>query len=319
MKNRIKFSLLALLIAVGFNSCTERDNVIDDVLDGVTNGAVLRTINVFSAEYALGSEGPTWGIEIEEQDVEDGDLLQSVNVYVSFVDESEGTTSNEVLYQTINADEFVDGPFGLPRTTINISLDEMLAANGITADDIFGGDTFPVRLELNLTDGRTFTNANTAGVVQGGFFNSPFLYNVSVVCAIPDDYFVGTYTVQRTSSETNPFIGCCDVAWDPNPQTVDITANGVVRNFTYPYFPNFFAFPQIISMQLSCGNIFFTGTAAAGSLGCGGGTITQGPGPVIPTYNLADDSNFTMEIEDFADDAGCGTGSYLVTLEFVKQ
>jgi len=72
-------------------------------------------------------------------------------------------------------------------------------------------------------------------------------------------------------------------------------------------------------MTLSCGNLFFTGTAVAGTLGCGGGTITQGPTDPPATYSLANDTDFEIEIVDFADDAGCGTGSYNVTLRFIKQ
>ncbi|MBT8273668.1 MAG: hypothetical protein KJO77_07675 [Bacteroidia bacterium] len=322
MKNYLSKIFAVLIVIATVNSCTTRDNVIDDVLDGVANGAVLRTVSIIDTEYAIGSADPNWSVLIEEQDVQDGALLDNVQVFVSYRDTSEGTTTSETLYQTISASEFdYDTPHGLPRTMISISLADALAATGTDEADIFGGDFFPVRLLLTLTNGETYTNTDAAGIITGGFFASPYLYNVPVVCSIPDDYFKGAYTVERTSTDLNPFFGCCDVAWDPNPQAITIGGSGAQRTFTYPYFPNFFAFPQAITMDLSCGDIIFTGTAVSGSLGCGGGlTIQQGPAPgALPTYSLADDSSYAFDIEDFSDDGGCGTGSYIVSLLFTKQ
>lgn len=323
MKNILKF-VLVLALTVSFTSCGDDEKVVDGVFDGVTSGAVLRTITLISNEIAIGAVEPQmFGVEIEEQDAQEGALLESVDVFITFTDASAGTTTTEALVENIPASEFsTDTPFGLPRTTIMYSFAEMLSASGVDEGDTFGGDSFSVRLALNLTDGRVFTDSNTAGVVTGGFFASPFRYRVNLVCEVPSDYFIGAYTVQRTSPGTNPFLGCCGVAWDPAPQAITIDGSGASRNFVYSYFPDpviGFQFPQAITMTLSCGDLFFAGTSVSGTLGCGGGTITQGDTDPPATYSLGNDTDFEIEIVDFADDAGCGTGSYNVTLRFIKQ
>ena len=61
------------------------------------------------------------------------------------------------------------------------------------------------------------------------------------------------------------------------------------------------------------------GTAISGTLGCGDGSIGQSTPETPSTYNLADDSVLEISFEDFNPDAGCGTGSYPVTLRYTKQ
>lgn len=324
MKNILRYVFILALI-ISFTSCGNDERIVDEVFDGTTSGAVLRTISSIN-EIAIGAVDPQFfNLVIEEQDAQEGDLLESVDVFITFTDASTGTTTTEAMVENIPASEFsTDTPFGLPRTTIMYSFAEMLAITGVDEADTFGGDSFSIRLALNLTDGRVFTNTNTAGVVTGGFFNSPFRYVVNLVCSVPENYLLGDYTVQRTSSGTNPFIGCCGVAWDPAPQTITIGGSGATRTFQYSYFPDpaiGFQFPQAITMNLSCGNLIFTGTAASSTLGCDGGatTITQGPTEPPAQYSLANDTDFEIDIIDFAHDGGCGTGSYNVTLRFIKQ
>ncbi|MBT8273667.1 MAG: hypothetical protein KJO77_07670 [Bacteroidia bacterium] len=192
-QNNFILSLFAVLLIA---SCTSRDNVIDDVLDGVENGAVLRTTQVFNADIPLGDETAVWSIEIEYQDVLDGaGLLSEVRVYAGFKDNNDdGVDVNaaEVIFQTIPAADFSPGPFDLPRAIITLSAAEMLNAFGLTFDDTNSGDQYQIRLEVELTDGRIFTNTDAAGIITGGFFASPYFYNANVICeferSIATDY-----------------------------------------------------------------------------------------------------------------------------------
>ena len=320
MKNLLR-TFLAFLLVFSVNSCGNDEKVIDDVLNGVTNGAVLRTIQVISGEYAIGSVDPTFTVEIEEQDVEDGALLQSVDYYVTFIDDSAGTTSNEVQLGTIDASEFsTDTPFGLPRYTLSVTLAEALAALGLVEADTFGGDVFQVRLSLNLTDGRVFSVAETGGVVTGGFFSSPFLYNVNVVCSIPEDYMIGDYEFVKTSSGTDPFFPTFGEAISPTPQTVTISGTGATREFIFQYYPTSFNIPYRMTFTLSCGNILLFGENSVGTLSCNGGanSIEQCTGAVPSTYSLADDTQYDIDLIDFCDDGGCGTGGYDVSIRLTK-
>ena len=62
------YVLLILAIVFSFQSCTEKDNTIDTVLDDVSSGAVLRTLSIISGEVPLGTEGAGFAVEVEEQD-----------------------------------------------------------------------------------------------------------------------------------------------------------------------------------------------------------------------------------------------------------
>ncbi len=167
-------------LALFLGSCEDdEENITVTLQDNIERGAVLRTID-FSDEMLLCAGPLEFSMELEEQDIEEGALLDNVNVYVTFTDNSDiaGNTAafntGEVLLDNVTAAEFAPGPFGLPRVTLTYSLDELVAAVGGSSDEIYVGDTFLFREELILTDGRIFSVDNAGGIITGGFFNSPF-------------------------------------------------------------------------------------------------------------------------------------------------
>lgn len=199
MKYNFKILLSALVVMISFNACQDSDNVIDQVVDGTTNGAVLRTIEILS--NTLNSSDPTssFGVEVEEQDTQDGALFESIDVYVSIKDLSpdNGTTvAEDAFVKTIPASDFSTGPLGLPRGTITVTFAEAEAAMGLNSTTHAPGDLFIFELRLNLTDGRTFGADSAAGIITGGFFASPYLYNAGIICT-PEP---GDYTVDMTDS-----------------------------------------------------------------------------------------------------------------------
>lgn len=185
MKNILKYAL-STAILFGLASCEDDEqNVTDLVQETVERGAVLRTID-FTDEFILDvDEG--YSIEFEVQDPEGGDLLESISIAVTFTDNStlagdtSGATAGPVSLITIPAADFMDGPFGLPRTTYSISIEDLTAAVGLTTEDIYVADTFRFSETLTLTDGRVFDQSNAGGIITAGFFNSPFqhVYTVS--------------------------------------------------------------------------------------------------------------------------------------------
>ena len=186
MKNYIKTILLTFMI--GFvSSCEDPDNPIYTVLEDYTSGAILRTIELESGEFNSYDLNSFFAATIEEQDAENGALLQSVDVYVGF-------KGAEALIETIQSSAFTTGPFGLPRTRIQVTLQQGINALGLSSSDYTGGDTMPIRLALNLTDGRVFTSQDAGGALQGSFFNSPYAYNTVIKC-IPNAPQAGTYKV----------------------------------------------------------------------------------------------------------------------------
>jgi hypothetical protein len=329
MKNIFKSTLLAGLAAFAMTSCTEEDNTIDQVFDGVSSGAVLRTIDVSSLELPIGVDDATFSVTVEEQDAEGGALLESVNVAVTFVDNSadagdtsNGTVGTLVPITIIPASAFTDGPFGLPRTTITLTFPELLSAVNLTSEDLFGDDTFLISLTLNLTDGRSFDASNAAGVVTTGFFQSPFQYLNKVVCLVDnDDFFSGAYTMEETTGNADPFGGNYGVHY-PASQPVVLAGSGTIRTFDYEIYPDFFQFGQTGTLTFNCGSVEFASTSTSGTLGCDGtNTIEDMHDTPQAMYdpNLEDDAVLEFPVIGFSNDGACGTGPYSIALKFSKQ
>ncbi len=186
-----RISLLLAATAIVLASCAEADNVFDQIVDNEERGAVLRGFEITSNQVAINTatntinDGENFGVVLQEQDQEGGDLLSSVEVYVGYSDNtSDGANDKaEVLAETIPASAFTKDEFGLPRIDYTITGAAMQSAVGLADADLAGGDNFTVRFELVLTDGRRYSAANNSGTITGSFFASPFLYNVNVVCA----------------------------------------------------------------------------------------------------------------------------------------
>ncbi|MBO6533157.1 MAG: hypothetical protein JJ885_05535 [Muricauda sp.] len=319
MKNWFKQISILLFsgAALCISSCDEGDTVVDQVTAGTERGAILRTITVISNELPVGDESGNFAVELEVQDSEDGELVNQVEVYVGFRDNTEeigpGTNVEETLFATISSTTFTNGPFGLPRFTYSATLPDMLAHVNRTNDDITGGDQFTIRFELVLTDGRRFSFANNTGTLTGSFLRSPFLYTPLVICPVPEDYFVGEYSITQNSGSA-PF-GIEDAFSQPS---VFVEANGVSRTIEFIYDPGGFGASFAFTFDLVCGEIQnFSGSITEGGLGCaGGGDIGQTAMSNFE-YDLTDDSEFTIVFEDFNPDGGCGN-TYEASITLTK-
>jgi len=195
------FILTSLVVLVG---CQEGDNVFDQIVEAESRGAILRTVNVISNEIPIGSADSNFSVEAEIQDQENGALVQAVEVWVGFTDNSvaDGGTNfstAEVLATTLDPSSFTIGEFGLPRFTYTITLPELVAALPIADSTVDGSDVFTVRFELVLVDGRRFSAADNSGTLTGSFFSSPFLYSATVVCP-PKPPTPGVWTVEMQDS-----------------------------------------------------------------------------------------------------------------------
>lgn len=156
-------------------------------------GAALRTITE-SGSYRFFDPGNSlWSATLEPHDHESGGLTESVDWYVS------NGGNNEVLARTVSRSEMYDGPVGLPRMDISMSLVE---AGGLVGG-YQGGNTIIHRMVLKLTDGRTFSTESVSGSLTQSYFKSPFQYRKTITCfmdagivaAVP-----GLYTVNMTDS-----------------------------------------------------------------------------------------------------------------------
>ncbi|MBE15892.1 MAG: hypothetical protein ABNH00_00460 [Dokdonia sp.] len=207
MKKRL-FGILttALVLSIG---CTEGDKAIEEVLVEVDRGAVLRTLQINNAEFDINDTAAVVDIDLEEQDIEEGDLLESVSISVRFVDntpENGDNTSNTVQAMALTQGDFEPGANGLPITKLQFSFAELLNLTTVAYESVSCKDQFRIDLALALTDGRVFTTSNSSGTVVNntGFFKSPFSYVINIVEPIEETAFTGTY---RLSIEEEGFFG----------------------------------------------------------------------------------------------------------------
>jgi len=197
MKNTFKI-LFSLMIVASVASCAEEEGTIYEVLEYET-GAVLRTLSVNASLFNNSVDESEFSVTIEEQDAQDGALLESVDIYVTFRDltSDNGTTiAEDKFIKSFDASVFTTSPVGLPMATVSANYGEAFAALGIASSDVAAGDIFLMELRLNLTDGRTFGKNDAGGIITGGFFASPFVYNALIVCS-PEP---GTYHVDMQDS-----------------------------------------------------------------------------------------------------------------------
>ena len=194
--------IILVVLSVSAISCADPSNPIYDVFDGLEHGAIIRTLSTGSQNFNLFDLSSSWDISVETQDEEFGKLLSEMAVYVSYTDNKEDGNDNnksEVVLATIPASAFTTSANGLPSTSLEYTLNDMVSALGLSLGDYNGGDIFNIRLELRLTDGRTFSAADGSGSLQGSYFQSPYVYLAGMLC-IPETPFTGDYTVDMQDS-----------------------------------------------------------------------------------------------------------------------
>ena len=316
LRNFYVLGVLALLL-----SCSDDDaNPIETVFES-DRGAVLRTVSIDAGEFELGNPDSSIAITIEEQDEQDGGLLDQVNVLVSYRNSTTGQITNEVLLQEINQDEFVDsGEESLPRFTLNYDLNTILNVLQIPIVDLQCKDQILLRLELVLSDGRTLSVDDLTAIIagQGTFFDSPFCYTINIVEPLNTDLFIGAYFYESVID--GPF----GPTFVP-PGIVNIT-NGhssTVRNVNLRYN---LAEPQVLSefeFSIVCDEVVVTKLLFAGeeAVCAGGGALLFGPDTVNAIVNPNDDSVFEIQfVEGFRGFNGqCGFSNAPSRIRFSRQ
>uniref|UniRef100_UPI004047FE5E hypothetical protein n=1 Tax=Algoriphagus sp. TaxID=1872435 RepID=UPI004047FE5E len=152
-----------------------------------------------------------FALTLEAVDIEDGKTVQTVEIRVRHRRLIPGvglkyTPTSDALVKTLQASDFApNADSRFLRASFQVTSTEAIAAVGLTAADIKGGDVFEFRLVLNDKFGRRFSSDNVTTNVGGApFYASPFQYPVSVIC--PSD-LAGTYDF--TASEQKSDYGTC--------------------------------------------------------------------------------------------------------------
>ncbi|WP_459211055.1 hypothetical protein [Aquimarina rhabdastrellae] len=328
LKNILYTGLLST--ALMLTGCSDDEKIPDPLQasDIEVNGAYLKTLESSFVVDLFNIDSSEFSVTLEEHDrLNDGSLIDNVQVYIRFSDltiDDNGTpddesddidnTKAEMLLETVPGSSFSINQSGFPQVTYTSGVRDAMDALGLADADIDGSDLFFYRFVLNLTDGTSYTNSNSAASILGQpVFNSPFEYSGSVVCIFDEpDFFTGTYQVINT----NPggfgtvFDGIVEVTADPN--------NPTVRRFD----GNWFNFGTVnnYSMTLVCGNIIWDDNQSTGLTCTQAELITLNTPDVFTQFDTTFQDDGVVEVNLSENTADCGgSANLLVTLRFTKQ
>ncbi|WP_309640146.1 hypothetical protein [Flavobacterium sp.] len=187
---------LFLAAVILMASCESDDNssLANQVSAGTTAGAVLRTISINTGTFDFTNPAAEWSATLEAQGA-DASTISEIKLYANYT--TNGETTEESIVKSYSPSIFSAGPNGYPRGDVDVSLTEVLTALGIADGSYTANDSFNLKFEMVLTDGRTFSATNASATVTGGsYLNSPFQYSAQFFCPLADaSIFDGNYTV----------------------------------------------------------------------------------------------------------------------------
>jgi len=328
------FNYVILLALMSFlTSCNQDDKAAEFILEEIEYGAVIRTLDFNSGEFELNRPESVFSVNVEQQDKENGGLFAGIDVYVQFVDntlDNGDLSTSETLLETISPNAFAPGgPEGLPRGTIEYSFGELAEATGVSVENVHCKDQFILRLDLQLTDGRSFTTTDAVALILAfdTFFSSPYTYTINVVEPIAEELFTGDYVFESVID--GPF---GQTFLTPMPTTIFRGhSNNVRRVLLWHYLSHkqleakrYFNF-SIVCDEIVMGKYQLASVEANCTLGNGssgtGDLILIGPAQINATINPNDDSVFEIEFVEGFDgwDGDCGFGTMTARMRFTKQ
>ncbi len=318
IKNNILYAALGLLFLMV--SCEETDKnppPYDVGLANVPAGAYLKTLSLDAPIDLFDIANATFDVNLEANDGNNGELLQNVEVYLSFIDNTtEGGNDisvAEALYETIPASEFSSA--NKPVLMYSDPANDALSFLNLTANDLDGTDVIQYRFKVNLTNGQSFSNNNTnPNIISEAEYNSPFVYSATIVCLLDETLFTGTYVLTTENNGPN------GATWgESQTVTLSVGSTSTKRKFSAVYLPQFNIGngPAEFELDLVCGKVIINDNLNSG-LGCGG-TIFFGPPKTLSnaTFDASDDSVLLFNFEEDTSN-GCGPGSD-VTGRLTKQ
>lgn len=328
--------LYLLIIAFLCINCSSDEKAIEVVLNDIEHGAVIRTLTVNYAEFHPGDLNSTFNVDIEEQDLENGDLLDEIDVYIRFLDNTVATgnaSTQEVLYKTFIKSDFTVGANGFPLTNLSISYQEAIDATGVTESLIQCKDQFLIRLDLKLTDGRSFSFGDSSSdiIAFDTFFSSPFCYTINVVEPIGEDVFTGVYDMESLVNSARLDVPVFTELEEDFSALIALFEIRKGHSTNTRVFDGFYANGhrggerfRTFEFTVACDEIIFQKnqfSSYRSACTFQDPTILLGPSDTNGTVNSSDDTVFTMNVLEgyLGFDGGCGFGSHEAIVKFSKQ
>jgi len=178
--------------------CSSDEKAFDIVAANTETGAILRTVAIDHLVYDLSN--PTVPIQfmVQYDDEKNGKALDKITLTLSFTDRTpeNGDFSKEArVFKEFALSDF-DTTSDQVLMAFSLKTETLLEFLEVKANTISCTDKFTLNFEVCLKNGRCFTAANSTGAIisYGGFFNSPFPYDIYVVKNVDDNLFTGSYT-----------------------------------------------------------------------------------------------------------------------------
>ncbi|MDZ7900051.1 MAG: hypothetical protein U5N85_18770 [Arcicella sp.] len=187
--------IYSILLAIGLFSAACKTEMITPIdLEALENGGYIRTVTPYPVALTTfnfsvaNMAGTKMEFLAEAVTPNKGADFASYDLSVRFVDATpaNGTAAGAGIVQpikTIAASAFTKDPTtGYPRATLAVTGAEALTASKVAAANVSVGDRFEILGSMKLTNGKTFTAANTGLNITGGaFYSAPFFYRVNVL------------------------------------------------------------------------------------------------------------------------------------------
>ena len=311
------YKFICLFLFFFVISCSEDDKAIDVVFEGIERGAVLRNIDRVSPNFERTDVQSKFIVVLEEQDLEEGGIFDFVRLYLQFKDRSPNNgddSTSEIILKDVPSSDFQVGGNGLPVGTIEVMYQEAIDALTLNVGAIQAGDQFDLRMEIHLTDGRTFSTENGSASIltDACFFKSPYRYVINVIDSIDADLFTGVYNYEIVGESLSPFFsvndqGVVSITSGPTPNVRRTSIIGEGLEFTIAGEK---AYPKIYqSLNLFCRDSTFN--------------ILTGPDEQnFGQVDLTDDTVFELDVV-FSYEGWGGTGDFdmpeTVRFRFSKQ
>jgi hypothetical protein len=311
MLKKVFFLLAAACIVM--SSCVDEERSPVITQDNLLFGAFPFLVEVRSGVYDLANlSSSAYEMDVYFVDNAQGNDVAQYNIFVSFDDNNlangdDGT--GRTLFKSFGPSDFAPlGDKGNLGLTVTIPFNEIAAFVGVAGDAVISGDRFQFTTEITKEDGRVFSSANSTPAITNAF-GGIFDFNVLATCPLTEDIFVGDYAIEYGSVyDVFPLFGADVQPFGPTiGRTVTLTVgnSSIRRNFNYGTYllPGYGFGTSDITLEFACDVV--TSSNIDSGAGCGGGTI-QASQTGVASFNLMDDSTWTIEYEDFAPDGGCG-------------
>ncbi len=318
------------MVALAVTGCKDEDLAPIVTQDNLLFGAFPRLIELRTGEFDLDDlQGSSYEMEVDFVDNAEGADVAQYNVYIAFDDNStsggrQDYSTESTLFRSYEPSDFRAGPNGNLGIDVVIPFTEAANFAGVPLDSIFSGDRFQVTTEVVKTDGRVFGSGNSTPAITSAF-NGIFDFNIVATCPLPDDMFTGEYTITYgyVYDEIDPF-GNTPIQALGNPPfsrtvTLGLVEGSTTRRTFNPgaYLQPYYSFnPGNVTLEFAC-DVVTSGAIDSGA-GCGSGTIAAEQNGTA-SFDLTDDSTFTIEYNDWASDGGCQVAPLGFSLVFTKN